>query len=211
MILFATLAYVSLDIKGWAISVEPAAFTDSKWEAAKIELTKQLGNISKVVPPSRVTQLKKIHVWVHLKSKKTLCMAYHPGRQWLVDNDQDPDMEKGIELANLESFISWTKQQPWMVLHELAHGYHDQFLAKGFQNREVSTAFRVSMDSKIYESVRHVNGRMEKHYATTNPMEYFAESTEAYFGINDFYPFNRDDLKKFDPKTLSLMQSIWKD
>ena len=62
MILFATLAYVSLDIKGWAISVEPAAFTDSKWEAAKIELTKQLGNISKVVPPSRVTQLKKIHV-----------------------------------------------------------------------------------------------------------------------------------------------------
>ncbi len=209
MILIATLAYVSLEIKGWNISVDQPAFTDSKWEAAKAELVLQLENIVKVVPENKVAMLRKIHIWVHLQSKKTPCMAYHPGRPWLVANDQNPDMEKGVELANLENFISWTKQQPWMVLHELAHGYHDQFLAKGFANPEVAAAYKTAMDSKIYESVRHWNGKMAKHYATTNPMEYFAESTEAYFGKNDFYPVNREDLNKFDPKTLLLMRRIW--
>ena len=37
------------------------------------------------------------------------------------------------------------------------------------------------MDEKLYDRVLLFNGRLVKHYATTNPKEYFAESTEAYF------------------------------
>ena len=33
----------------------------------------------------------------------------------------------------------------------------------------------------------------------TTPQEYFAELTEACFGKNDFYPFNRNELKEHDP------------
>ena len=60
-----------------------------------------------------------------------------------------------------------------------------------------------------YEEVLHINGKMRKHYALTNQMEYFAETTEAYFGTNDFHPFVRGELLKVDPIGAELMQEIW--
>ena len=58
-------------------------------------------------------------------------------------------------------------------------------------------------------SVAHVHGGKRKAYAATNYKEYFAELTEAYFGKNDFFPFNRVDLKKYDPTGYQLMQDVW--
>jgi hypothetical protein len=43
----------------------------------------------------------------------------------------------------------------------------------------------------------------------TNAMEYFAEATEAYFARNDFYPFDRDELKKHDPEMYALVEKLW--
>ena len=43
----------------------------------------------------------------------------------------------------------------------------------------------------------------------TTPMEYFAETTEAYFGRNDFFPFTRDDLKKHDLDVFELLGNLW--
>ena len=41
-------------------------------------------------------------------------------------------------------------------------------------------------------------GRRERvrHYGLTNPMEFLAEMTEAYFGVNDFFSFNRAELRE---------------
>ena len=52
-------------------------------------------------------------------------------------------------------------------------------------------------------------GRTVKHYALTTPMENFAESTEAYLGVNDFYPFVRAELKEHDPRMFELLKKIW--
>ena len=43
----------------------------------------------------------------------------------------------------------------------------------------------------------------------SNISEYFAESTEAYFGVNDFYPFVRAELKEHDPAMFSLLEMVW--
>jgi len=43
------------------------------------------------------------------------------------------------------------------------------------------------------------------------PMEYFAESTEAFFGTNDFYPFIRPELREFDPEMFNLLTKLWGD
>ena len=50
---------------------------------------------------------------------------------------------------------------------------------------------------------------MTRHYARTNHKEFFAEMTESYVGVNDFYPFVRAELKNHDPKTFALMKKIW--
>ena len=51
--------------------------------------------------------------------------------------------------------------------------------------------------------------RIDRAYAMTNPAEYFAEGTEAYFSRNDFYPFTKDELKKHDPGMYDLLGKLW--
>ena len=43
----------------------------------------------------------------------------------------------------------------------------------------------------------------------TDPMEYFAECTEAFFSRNDFYPFNRTELQQHDPDVDALLVRLW--
>jgi Mlc titration factor MtfA (ptsG expression regulator) len=43
----------------------------------------------------------------------------------------------------------------------------------------------------------------------TNPQEYFAETTEAFFSRNDFFPFNRAELKQHDPDMEQLLTRLW--
>ena len=48
-----------------------------------------------------------------------------------------------------------------------------------------------------------------RHYGLTDPMEYFAEGTEAFLYRNDFYPFVRAELKEHDPALHDLLVGIW--
>jgi hypothetical protein len=50
---------------------------------------------------------------------------------------------------------------------------------------------------------------LTQHYALTNQKEFFAEMTEAYFGVNDFYPFNRAELKQAEPALFEQMGRWW--
>jgi hypothetical protein len=43
----------------------------------------------------------------------------------------------------------------------------------------------------------------------TDPMEYFAEATEAFFVRNDFYPYTRAELEKHDPEMAVLVRKLW--
>ena len=100
---------------------------------------------------------------------------------------------------------------PFLLLHELAHAYHDQVL--GFENPKVKALFGQARDSGGYDLVDSYNGRKivkDKAYALSNEKEYFAETTEAYFGKNDFYPFNRSELKTHDPAMHDLHAELWK-
>ena len=40
-------------------------------------------------------------------------------------------------------------------------------------------------------------------------MEFFAEMTESYFGVNDFFPFNRAELKEAEPEIHRLLGQVW--
>ena len=91
--------------------------------------------------------------------------------------------------------------------HELAHAYHDQVL--GFEEPRILAAWKKFVASGKYESVKHVSGRMVRHYALTDQKEFFAEMSESYFGRNDFYPFDREELKQAEPEIFKLLQDVW--
>ncbi len=136
-------------------------------------------------------------------------MQYHPGRDWLIKHGYDPRLEKHVHIPRAQQLLDpaqWAKH-PYAVLHELAHAYHDQIL--GFDRPDVVAAFDQAKSAGIYQGVLLYTGKHEDHYALSNPKEYFAESTEAYFGVNDFYPFVRAELREHDPRMFQLMEEIW--
>ena len=165
--------------------------------------------VERVAPAAAVAKLRTIPIWVEKAEPHHPCMAYHPSGSWLADHDMNPDKARCVEIADARNFLDWCRDQPWMVLHELAHGYHHQFIERGFENVEVADALARVRESKAYDRVLHINGAERRHYALTNPMEYFAESTEALFGVNDFHPFVRAELARQDPEGHALLRRLW--
>ncbi len=206
-----TTQYEVRQIEGWSILVNKSLVKEHPDLCERtLELLRfQLYQIPRKVPRSSVRKLRKVRIWVEFAEQHHPCMTYHPGVGWLKDHGMNPEKVKCVELANAENFLEWTKAQPWMVLHELAHAYHDQFLENGFDNPEVLSAFDHTKSVKNYESVLRINGRNDRAYALTNQMEYFAEASEAYFGTNDFYPYVRSELKKHDPRMFELLGQLW--
>ena len=200
-------------VEGWTVLVNKRFVArEPKLSMETLTLLRQqLRQIVQRVPAVAVKKLRTIHFWVEENEPHHPCMTYHPNPDWLRDHDMNPDKARCVELSNARNFLKWTQEQPWMALHELSHGYHHQFLDGGFNNAEVKTAFDGAMKAKRYESVLRSNGKKEKAYAATNSMEFFAEASEAYFGINDFYPINRADLQQHDPETFETVKRLWGD
>lgn len=204
-------AYDQVDIEGWTILVNRKYRTTAA-EDAEATL-KLLGNhlyqITRRVPAGPLEKLKQIRIWVEENHPKHPCMCYHVSPDWLRENGMNPEKAGCVELSNARNFRDWTLEQPWMVLHELAHGYHDRFIPDGYENSQLKKLFQMAMDRKAYDSVPHVFGESRRGYATTNPMEYFAEASEAFFGTNDQFPYVTSELQQHDPDLFDALKTIW--
>jgi hypothetical protein len=160
-----------------------------------------------VVPERPLAKLREVPIWIEVAHPRHPCMCYHISPEWLVAHDMNPLKAGAVEIANCKNFLQWSIDQPWMVLHELAHAYHHRVL--GLNNPEILAAFERAVECKSYESVLHIHGDERRHYALNNDQEYFAEATECYFGTNDFYPFVRAELKQHDPNMYRVMEKLW--
>nr|AID57610.1 putative metallopeptidase [uncultured bacterium] len=203
-----TRSYELLKVEGWAVRVsnDYANHPDKKTLILN-ELEQQLNAINKTVPRSALSKLKKTVFWVEYQKRPGKGAVYHPSRDWLIKHDYNPDKAGGVELQF--NFYLWRKQQPWIALHELSHAYHHKHL--GHANKRVLTAFEKARRSNRYNNVEHVNGSTKTAYAMNNKKEYFAELSEAYFGHNDFEPFDRKSLRNFDPIGFRMVQAVWGD
>lgn len=208
--------YVDRNLSGWTVHIrrEMLAGDSTATEKALALLKTQLDEIIQVVPSKAVAELKKVPLWISPEYPATPPRAeYHPGAGWLKDNNRDSAMVKGIEFTNVRIFEAETRRMPNFALHELSHAYHDRVLPNGFGNPELKAAFGTAKQSGKYDRVERQDSegrkRMDVAYALTNPQEYFAESTEAYFTRNDFFPFDRNELNQHDPETLKLIAKLW--
>ncbi|MFT4587780.1 MAG: arylsulfatase A-like enzyme [Limisphaerales bacterium] len=203
--------YTSHDLEGWAVGVsERLRREDEKGVAKGLELLgAQLKRVTEVLPSVALARVRDIPIWISPKYPDARETAeYHPSGSWLRANKRHPDLAKSVEFTNFRNLPREVIRMPMLALHELAHGYHDQVL--GFDHAEVEAAYRRARDSGSYDAVeRPSSGKKEKAYAMSNAKEYFAETTEAYFGVNDFFPFNREDLKKHDPRMFKLLEKLW--
>lgn len=205
--------YTSRNIEGWPVRVSDTLMKDQP-EATKLALellADQLRKVKKMLPKSALAKVINVPIWFSPEYKGVRPTGeYHPGKGWLKSQGRRPELHRCIEFTNIPIFEREIKRMPVLVLHELAHAYHDQVL--GFDDAEVKATYGVALSNGSYESVKRGNAaKKERAYAITNDREYFAETTEAYFGRNDFYPFDRDDLELHDPRMAKLLKRLWQD
>jgi len=204
-----TDAYTEMRKHGFTVLVSTAAMEHQESTEPALKLLEQkLGEVLELTPEHTHGALREVRFWLEHENPGFPCACYHPGAQWLSENGYNTDKVGGIEITNAKHFVQWTnRDQPLMVLHELAHAYHDRVL--GFNNKLINRNWKRALTSKKYDEVMHVSGKPREHYAKSNDREYFAELTESYFGKNDFAPFTRDELKSFDPDGYEMIMLLW--
>lgn len=165
-------------------------------------VTRGLADIEKTVYKRALLHIRQIPILLYHKQQgKNHNYAYYdPNLGYVVF--PDADLSVGLD--------RWNKS---VLLHELAHGFHDQELT--YQNAEVIKAFHNAVKTGIYKKVQNIYGNYEKAYALTNHMEYFAEISVAFFSRKGgviratSYPFTMDELKKHDQTGYRMLLEAW--
>lgn len=205
-----TSQYETRVVEGWTVYVNRRLLRDEQLlgaDALKV-LAGKLHEITRVVPEKACAELRKVPIWLGVDDGPNDRAQYHPSRDWLVKHGFNPDKARAVEIGNAKRFLKTVIEQPSMILHELAHSYHDRVL--GFDHAGIREAYRQAKIGTSYDSVLRISGVTERHYAMTDAQEYFAEGTEAYLGMNDFYPFVRAELRQHDPRLFHLLEELWK-
>ncbi|HMC29039.1 MAG TPA: metallopeptidase [Verrucomicrobiae bacterium] len=200
------------DIEGWTVRVDERLLDDDNrvlGDRALKLLTARLLCIAIIVPEKPLAKLRTFPIQLDLTHGKLWNMQYHPSAQWLTNHGYSPGLEKCVHIPNVKHFLSpfENHRQPSAVLHELAHAYHDQVL--GFDEPRIKAAWRKFRESGKYKIVLTSPGGDREHYALTDHKEFFAEMTESYLAVNDFFPFVAGELKREEPEIFQLLSDIW--
>lgn len=198
------------NIEGWTVRIEPRLLEQPELSSQALKaLANHLQRVTYILPEERVAELQKMPIWIELQNSELGSFQYHPSRDWLLKNGHDPAMAKHVHIPKAADLIrrqTWAKH-PYCIMHELAHAYHDQVL--GFDSAEIRGLYEQAKAGGTYDEVLLFTGSRVKHYGMNNAKEYFAEATEAYLGVNDFYPFVRAELKAHDPHMHSFLEKTW--
>jgi len=209
-----TDSYQVQTAEGWTVRVSAKLVDDEDEDHDLAERTlallrAKLLDANRAIPPAALASLRRdVVIWVERDDGERFPgMCYHPSADWLRANGFNPDKAGGIEIGNARNFLDWSREQPAMVIHELAHAWFDRLPPDA--TRPVREAYEQAKASGTYAAVLRASGRTETAYAMNNPQEYFAELSEAYLGTNDFFPFVRAELKKHDPAGHDAIRTAW--
>lgn len=208
--IYAVSDYRQTTLRGWRLMIHERLERESpkKTREALRLLEWQLQIIEQHVPARAVAELRKVPLWFSPQYPNVKPKAeYHISAKWLEEHRRPVEMVKAVEFTNIEIFAKEVRRMPVFVLHELAHAYHNRVL--GLDHGGIEACYRAAMAENRYDRVMRSNGKLVKAYGTTNSQEYFAETTEAFFGFNDFFPFNREQLLSFDPRMYAVLATVW--
>lgn len=205
-------AHTTQKIEGWTIRVDNRLLEGEHkptGERALKLLAARLIAITTVMPEKSLEKLRSVTIQLDLNHGKLTAMQYHPSAGWLKANGYSPELARCVHIPEVSDFLSPSEnlRMPSVVLHELAHAFHDQTI--GFDDPRVVAAWEKFCKNETYKSVMTTLGHNRDHYGLTNPQEFFAEMTESYFGTNDFYPFVAGELQQAEPEIFVLLKEIW--
>lgn len=209
--------YEQRELVGWTVFINRALIRSEPalLDHVLLALADDLTTISASVKPPQLAALRGADIWIERQgavvpggmSGRGMC--FHPDRNWLTSHGLLAQKAGGIEIIRAADFVPWRRNQPMMTFHELAHAYNHHL---GFDLAEVRKAYQHAMEQHLYDAVAYnmsPDGEPVRAYAANNQREYFAELSEAYFGLNDYAPFTRVQLKNHDPAGYAMIERLW--
>jgi hypothetical protein len=206
--------HVARTIEGWTVRVDDRLLAPPHGETGRRALRfleARLFDIGAVVPAGPLERLQRVVLVLDLSHGELTSMQYHPSADWLAEHGYDTNLARCVHIPVATDLPTPRniREQPWVVLHELAHAYHDQVL--GFDDLRIREAYEAFRRSGHGDQALLHDGTRTRHYGLTDPKEFFAEMTEAFFGSNDFQPFNRAELRTAEPAICDLLESVWRE
>lgn len=212
--------YATFSHEGFSFKMKLEDTQTSSGEKALRYMREDLDHIVSIIPEDALTVMRKKPIWMEKNNKNNPSAAwYHTWAGYPASIGDLKEKGKCVEITNYNYYMSWSDQnQPLMVLHELCHLYHDQGLG-GESNQTIKKAYQNAKNEGLYARGWYRNNTKFTNqnqwtvttdvYCMVTVWEYFAELCEAYWGENDYYPFNYDQLKEHDPVGFAMMESIW--
>jgi hypothetical protein len=127
-----TSTYRVRNVHGWTVYIQKRLLREKRIAGARayVIVTDQLSQLTRMIPAQQLKQLQQVAIWICDRSDGPI--HYHPQREWLIKNGYNPAKAKAVDISQVNNIIRSENTQPSVMLHELAHAYHDQVL--GFDN-----------------------------------------------------------------------------
>lgn len=198
-------------IEGYTVHVDPSLLEGEHKATGDLALRilgERLHQIALRLPEEPVAKMREVPIY--LDRNHPLGNAhYHPDGGWLERHGYDPIMAKAVHFTGAASLIreASSPHSTSVVLHELAHAYHDRVL--GFDHPGILAGYQAFCDSGQFDQVATFSGAIRPHYGLTDHKEFFAELTETFFVGNGYYPFNHFELYQAHQPSYELIARIW--
>ena len=204
-----TSKYEKRSVEGWTVQVHPVLVRKKACgdEICKL-LRYKLHLVGRYLPDEALKRLRQVPIWLEPDDPAVPYATYHASSEEIASAGLNPEKLQAIEIGNPEAFRRWQSLQPFMLMNRMARAYHDRFLGEE-ERAEIEEAWQRAVDGGKYDSVLRFDGRHVRHPALTSPLEFFAEMTESYYGVNDHYPFLQFEARQHDPETCRLLAKLW--
>ena len=195
-----TSNYTIKNVEGWKVYVNNGLLRGKHADVgpkALKKLKEDLADVKARIPDRPLKELIKVPIWLEVDTTRgphgrTPTFHYHPGKDWLKKMDFNPAKHQCVEFSRAAAYAGRGKSS--VVLHELAHGYHDRVL--GFDDARILAAYKKAVAGKAYR---------RGDWARSDHKEFFCAVTQRYFGRKA----ERDRLQKEDPAIVKILRQIW--
>lgn len=221
--------YETICIGGFTVHCEPGVFACSP--SLEELLTTDIEAMSAILPQTAKERLQaSTPIWLNkslvygpvaapIDEQRSM---YHSQKELIGLRKKGLNVAKagGVEICNalyyLQSRTLWGPGG--LLLHEFSHAFHDKCCPDGSDCADIIQAYQLAMSRGLYDAVdvhgpEGLRGPI-KHYACTNPSEFFAELSVAYHWKeqsehNKWFPFNHQQLLQRDPDTCRVLDKLW--
>jgi len=198
--------YRPVPIAGWHVFMDRALSPDTRpAKAALATIAAMLRQVEGALPAAALSQVRTTPIFLHEHAGPGGMFHYSP--EWLTAHGRTVELVNAIEISDASLLPDLARTQPSALLHELAHGFYAKLPEA--DRAAVKAVYRAAMTRGLYRDVQRNDGSSGVAYASRSAVEHFAETTEAYFGENDFYPYTRAELESYDPDGAALMARLW--